>query len=204
MRHLDWGCMYDSPSNTWPPQQEAVYLIMRESVRDTQGASSRERCTKKTTTNSSSRYLTTHTHTHASCLPFPTANHMRGREIIIFSVKLNRWWQLRKKNKNKTTDANVPVCFFFCKHQLSSQRRFHWSSNFVVPGSYPWIKPWSFDWRLITLPLTQTTTLENRGKAGGIKLSFVFELGWDKEGPGNWGGKYLHAFLANCADFYVL
>lgn len=97
MRHLDWGCMYDSPSNTWPPQQEAVYLIMRESVRDTQGASSRERCTKKTTTNSSSRYLTTHTHTHASCLPFPTANHMRGREIIIFSVKLNRWWQLRKK-----------------------------------------------------------------------------------------------------------
>lgn len=191
MRYLDWGCVYDSPSNTWPPQQEAVYLIMRESVRDTQGASSRERCTK-TTTNSSSRYLTTHTRILS---PFSYRKPHGGREIIIFSVKLNRWWQLRK-NPQKTTDANVPVCFFFCKHQLSSQLRFHWSSNSVVPGSYPWIKPWSFDWQLITLPLTQTTTLENSDKAGGIKLSFVFKLGWDKEGPGNRGGKYLRAFTS--------
>lgn len=87
------GRMYDSPSNTWPPQQEAVYLIMRESVRDTQGASSGEGRTK-TTTDSFSRPLPndthTHTQTHTSCLSFPTINHMGGREIIIFSVKLNR------------------------------------------------------------------------------------------------------------------
>lgn len=61
------GRMYDSPSNTWPPQQEAVYLIMRESVRDTQGASSGEGRTK-TTTDSFSRPLPNDTHTHTHVL----------------------------------------------------------------------------------------------------------------------------------------
>lgn len=71
-------CMYDSPSNTWPPQQEAVYLIMRESVRDTQGASSRERCTK-TTTDSFLKLLPNHTHAHlvSPFLPKPHGGEER-------------------------------------------------------------------------------------------------------------------------------
>lgn len=37
--------------------------------------------------------------------------------------------------------------------------------------------PGHSDRQLITLPVTQTTTLENKGKAGGIKRNFAFKLG---------------------------
>ncbi|KAA8584040.1 hypothetical protein FQN60_015248 [Etheostoma spectabile] len=47
-----------NPSNTWPPQQDAVYLIMRESVSDTHSVSSRE------TTDSFLEPPPDHTHTH--------------------------------------------------------------------------------------------------------------------------------------------
>lgn len=59
------------------------------------------RCTK-TTTDSLLKPLPNPTRWCTSCPPFPAVTHKReAREIITFSVKLNRRWQLRKKKEKK-------------------------------------------------------------------------------------------------------